>query len=272
RSYVQQYVYLRAGSRGEELQARFDFDPEWVKSQILAAGAPLWTANRPRLLLWLVMEGPQGRYFVNRETSPESVEALRAAFGRRGVPLQFPLFDLNDAAAVSPDEVWRLDVAALRSASMRYDAEHILGGRVAGPQEGRIAGDWAYLPPNDTLHRAITAEAFESFAGSGAALVADEMAARFALAPTAAVEGGLVLWIDGVENYADYAAVMGWLQRLELVESARVERIVDDRLELRLRDAADASQLATLFALNQKLQPASERAPGVQLSYQWLSP
>ena len=47
------------------------------------------------------------------------------------------------------------------------------------------------------------------------------------------------------------------------------ERIVGDRLELRLQTRVSTAQLATLFELNQSLQPVDATQMGQTLSYRW---
>ncbi len=75
--------------------------------------------------------------------------------------------------------------------------------------------------------------------------------------------------VVGVRDYGDYAGVVAWLESLELIEHANVEHIADDRIELRLVAQADASQLASIIELNDRLVPAPvAQTPGV-LFYQW---
>ena len=76
--------------------------------------------------------------------------------------------------------------------------------------------------------------------------------------------------------YADYAAIVSWLESLELVEAADVERVSADHIELRLRAQADAEQLATIIELNKRLEPLPVTPivqpgmdPAPRLSYQW---
>ena len=83
--YVQQYVYTRADNG--ELFARFEFDSSVVTRLLRESGAPLWTANRPPVLVWLVFEGELGRQFVNAGTDPELAAEVTDAFSQRGVPV-----------------------------------------------------------------------------------------------------------------------------------------------------------------------------------------
>ena len=69
--------------------------------------------------------------------------------------------------------------------------------------------------------------------------------------------------------YADYAAIIAWLEKLELVERANVESVSGDTITLRLLARADATQLAATIELNKHLVPLAVAGPGAQLNYQW---
>jgi hypothetical protein len=270
-SQAQQMSYTRTADPEQPLAARFEFDREWVSDLLIGAGAPVWTANRPAVLLWLVedMPGAAGRQFVNRETAPELVAQLEEGFQRRGVPLRFPLFDLADASALSPDQAWRLNPTVLQQASSRYGAGEILAGRVSRLSSGQWAGDWAYLSAEGRKDRSATPESITAFLDAGVALVAEDMARRYAVAAGAAPASGVPMVVANVRSYADYAAIVSWLEGLELIEQAKVEQIQGDRLNLRLQAQADAGQLASIIELNRRLVPAAAGVADTELSYQW---
>lgn len=270
RKHVLQYAYVRDnGEDGGGLEARFEFDDSWVVEMLTRAGEPLWTANRPLVLVWLVAEDAGGRYFVNHDSSPELAGQVLEAFARRGVPVQLPLFDLADSTALSTEEAWRLYGPALQAASTRYDVENFIAGRMVALSTGSATGDWSYFYEGDRIDRTVTAADAADFVERGVTIVAEDMAARYAVAPTLSDQGGLTLSFQGVQRYADYAGVVAWLEGLELIEHANVERISGDRIELRLQASAGAGQLASIIELNERLIPVPPQAPHIQLSYQW---
>jgi hypothetical protein len=75
--------------------------------------------------------------------------------------------------------------------------------------------------------------------------------------------------VVGVFSYADYAGIVAWLEGLELIEHANIQRIRGDRVELRLHAQADAGQLAAIIELNKRLVPLTPADPNQPLSYQW---
>jgi hypothetical protein len=107
------------------------------------AGITLWTANRPTILAWVVLSEEGRRGFLTPDTDPLSVQTLNDAFRRRGVPLQLPLYDLEDAAAISPGEAWRQSSVAtdrrLPALSRRGDNHRSGGEAVRRQLAGRLA-------------------------------------------------------------------------------------------------------------------------------------
>lgn len=263
--HVQQYGYERDG---ENLMARFEFDASYVSRLISQARLPLWTANRPRVLVWLVVEEAGQRQYVNLDDTPELAQELLREFEQRGVPAQLPLFDLVDATALSLDAAWAMNRNAVMAASQRYDVQNILVGRVAATSGGSWLGDWSFLFDGDRLDRSVNAPESRGFSRRGVALAANAMAERYAVAPSGDSEGLVMMSVTGVNDFRDYAAIVEWLEGLEVVEHANVQLVRGDRLELALVSLAAADDLARLIALNTRFEPAAGALPG-QLDYQW---
>lgn len=270
RGYVQRYSYLDALPEQEGVGLRFQFEGATITELLKSAGAPVWTANRPAVLIWLAVAGEQGPHFVNRDSEPELVALLQRAFSRRGVPMQLPLFDLADASALPVDDVWELSLPPIVAASLRYDRENVLAGRLSFDAEGLAEGEWSYLQEDQMITRPVSGVAEQEAVVAGVDLVADAMAARYAVAPTGGDGGGILIQVAGIRRYGDYAAVVRWLQSLELVEQVNLVHIQADRIELRLVAQLDSSQLAGLIDLNKRFVPAPAVAGGDDLlSYRW---
>lgn len=271
RKRVRQYSYIRiepSSGSTTELAARLEFDPAQVRELLAGAGAPIWTATRPAVLIWLVIEDGYGRRFVNPDMDQGLLAGLVEGFQRRGVPVRLPLFDLTDTTALDPDEAWGLSTNQVLAASERYRATEILVGRIAVLASGEIAGDWAYLSGNGRQDRGVVRTSTSEFVDIGVAMVAEDMASRFALVASGAASEGLVMMVSGVTRYADYAAVLSWLEGLEPIARAQVVGVTGDTLSLLLEADADVAQLAGIIELNPRLLPGSASAPG-GLNYRW---
>jgi len=267
RSHLQQYGY-RTDEAGE-LLARFEFDASWVTDLVVDAGEPLWTANRPNVLIWLVVEQEGVRQFASLENHPEIFDDLVEEFEIRGVPVKFPLYDLLDSAALDVSQAWRLERPALEAASRRYGLEHVLAGRLVVLSSGEWVGDWSYLNDTGRIDRTVSALDARLYFRQGASMLAEAMAERFAVVPTRGTDEDVLLYIDGVTSYADYAGIVTSLERLELMQHANVETIQGDRIALRLTTRANAGQLASQIELDARFQPEPMINKNGELNYQW---
>ncbi|MEZ5556796.1 DUF2066 domain-containing protein [Haliea sp.] len=267
RARVQQYSYSRVDTGTAELSARVEFDPLQVRDLLVSAGAPIWTATRPAVLVWLVVEEAGERRFLSPGTHPELTAQLAEGFRRRGVPLRFPLLDLADAAALDPAEAWHLPSPLLVAASTRYRAGEVLAGRLAVLASGDVVGDWAYLSTQGRQARSVPRTEPGQFMQAGVELVVEDMAARYAIS---GVEAGdaVSLRVRGVSSYADYAAIISWLEGLEPIRQARLTALEEGTLTLAIVAAADSAQLASIIELNPRMRPAAGNTVG-GLEYQW---
>jgi hypothetical protein len=262
RNRVQQYSYHKGPGVPPQTSVKLSFDGTYVTGLVVGAGAPIWTANRPAVLVWLVVEDAAGRAFLNAAAAPALMAAVQGEFARRGVPIQLPTYDAADSAALTPEQAWNLDDPALVPASARYQLRDILVGRVSLLEGGGATGEWSFLQGDNRVRRTSTVASEELFVRDGAALVAETLAARYAVAASSA-GGKVTLAVSGVTTYADYAAVISWLEGLELVERADVASVRGDTLTLSLNAKAGAAQLASIIELNRRLVPIPAVGPGL---------
>jgi hypothetical protein len=260
RNRVERYSYHKGPGVPPQTSVKLSFDGAYVTGLVVGAGAPIWTANRPAVLVWLVIEDAAGRVFLNAATAPALMAAVQGEFARRGVPIQLPTHDAEDAAALTPEQAWNLDDPALVPASARYQLRDILVGRVSLLEGGGATGEWSFLQGDNRVRRTSTVASEELFVRDGAALVAETMAARYAVAASSA-GGDVTLAVSGVTTYADYAAVITWLEGLELIERADVQSVRGDTVTLNLKAKAGAAQLASIIELNRRLVPIPAVGP-----------
>lgn len=214
-SLVQQYRYQTSdvdGTLVKTLQARFDAAS--VDRMMRQQGLPVWRP-RPRALLWLATEQGSSRSLLSLEEQPAARAALvdRAAY--RGLPLQLPLMDLTDQAALDPADLWSEYQTNIRKASARYPHDLVVTGRLAALSGDKWRGSW-------TLYHDGRAETFDTPPQRLAETMADAvdrlqdlLAARHA--PLSRVSGGqkgTLVRIADVGDLPSYGQLLALLQGL----------------------------------------------------------
>jgi hypothetical protein len=160
-------------------------------------------------------------------------------------------------------------------ASERYDVADILVGRITETSQGQWLGEWMYTGQGGRSEQSSYRESLENFAALGADLVADAMAAEFSVTGSEIGGSGIRLRVDGLASFADYRAVVDYLESVELIDAVHAKFVSGDAAVLQLSAQASAEQLRRIIGLSRHLLPVDTPLPlaGAQptdLDYQWI--
>lgn len=145
--YVKQFQYsLIAADEYSESDARLirvEFDENQILEVLRKGQVGIWSDIRPQTLLWLVVEEDGKRQFYNADTMSEIESALSLASKIKGVPIIYPMLDLEEQQRISISEVLGVDSRNLLAVSARYEVSSIMAGRLV--KKGDCwQGEWAF--------------------------------------------------------------------------------------------------------------------------------
>lgn len=255
-------------------------------------GLPVWSADRPTVLVWVVLEGDgalsQGarpsqegalsrgargarpsqvgaRHVVSSSSTGAAQEvalAMHREAHRRGIVLTVPLMDLEDRGLRATD-LWGRFWTAVMRASRRYTRDLVLLGRVTANPGGGWSSHWELKSSGREQELAATFD----HKGSSAAAVAGEAVHRVAdaLAWRFAVRGGdldtIALTVRGAQTVRGYAAVLAYLQSREYINRVDVSAIEPDALYLKLHSRSARDQLVELLLMGGYLSESRSSSP-----------
>jgi len=247
--YLQQFRYRETGDAAAPLALWARFDPSAVDALVREAGLPVWSAERPGVLAWVALAREGEPEIVAPDAAADDqgvVAAMAARAWRRGVPLSFPLLDLEDRVRIEPADVWQLDDTALAAASARYAPGAVLAGRIERSADGAWLARWRL----DEGGRRFEWQGRGSSAADAAApaldVVAQRFAAHYALAPEQGAPGAIEVRVSGVRTLADYARVLGYLEALDQVQELMVSGARGDEFAFRMQVRGGAEGLRRL--------------------------
>ena len=256
------------------------FNGEAVNQLLSRAGAPLWGAVRPELLVWLVEQTRDQRAVVNPETQPLRSQQLEQSAKRRGIPLIQPLLDLEERSRIDAEALWQRDWPTISRASQRYQPAAILVGKLgrgstasslgAQPNSGRWLGQWQLLHRGQTFSASYQGEDIDAFFARGLALAASQFASEYAVqGQGAGLQTRRVIRVSGVESQADYVALSGLLNRASALNAVQLQRIEGNQCWFSFESSAQRQQLDSLLTLDARLRRGS--FAGSELHYSWHS-
>jgi len=167
------------GTRERSYILRVDFDPASIDALLHDLGARSWPADRPRLLVLLVIEDSVGSYLLGTDSARGwgQREALGDIARRRGVPAVLPATAADDPRAVMRPAVEAADAAGLARVAAVYGATAVLRGTMRMRSDGLWDTRWLLALPAGGQPWLNEATTFDRAIGSGLAGAAEQLAA-----------------------------------------------------------------------------------------------
>ncbi|WP_197495698.1 DUF2066 domain-containing protein [Acidihalobacter yilgarnensis] len=270
--YIQQYAYQQQpgtpASAATSLQLRVDFDPPAIDSLLRAAQLPLWGRERPLVVMWVGVDGDRNDRFIvgsdGDQPHPGARGALQQAADTRGLPVLFPLLDLQDQAAVHFSDLDGGFMDSIVTASARYEANAVVAGVVRPSAGSQWRGQWWLAFRGRTDHWSTQGASRDTVLAAGVDGVADRLAASLAVSGTAQPNqaGDRVdVEISGVGQVAVYARIEHLLGHLAPIASARVVAVAGDTVTFSVVPRGSASDVARNLALVGWLAPETPPVP-----------
>lgn len=284
-TFVKSYRYRRLdiqqaldkGLEGEQLVLWVEMYPRSIKRLLRDNGLPIWGQVRPGVLSWVVLEQGGSRELLGAASSHPGMEIFRQQAALRGQPLQFPLLDLVDKAAVNVSDVWGGFSDEIRQASLRYSDEVIFHGRIYSSGNGQWHADWSLLLKEREWKWKVEGSDIASVIRPGIDLAVDAIASRFAQTTVNTAANHTLVKVRNIQSLKDYAAVMRYLQKQVSVSEVIADTIEQDSVVFRIRSEGDWNSVNKAISLGYRLHPiqaderdAGDAEPSSMIHYRYL--
>ncbi len=242
-----------ANQPATRLVMRFSQSP--LESLLRNAQLPLWSSNRPDILVWTVINRNGQRYVSAKSTMGR---ALKSAAENRGLPIANPVLDLEDRSALSVSRLWAMDEGSIRVASRRYDTDAVLAGRFS-KDRNKWVGRFILLHRGKTTYYTASGASQSGVARSIIDKVTNFMADIYAVAPGASGNlRSVLLQVNNVPDFSRYAEVLAYLEKLPLVKSLSVAKVDNAKLLIRADLNTDIDRFLTTLRLDRKLKRVNQ--------------
>lgn len=254
--YLQQFGYDRSATG---FNLNLNYSRSAIDSLLRKANLPIWPDNRPQVLLWLVQDNIDQRALMAPSEVPGVLETINTLSADRGLPISLPLMDLDDRIALSRDQAWQLDEAALAQASERYPNDATVLGRMSLTGSGQWRGSWLLLDRGQIRLFDAVAMDMESLVEEGLNQVASYLGLQHAIVASPVGIKPEIMQFSGVEDFKSYVQILNYLNTMAMVRYAEPELIDGKKMRLRLFIDGQLQQLTDAIALDSVLQPRAPR-------------
>ena len=203
----------------------------------------------------------------SRNDVSEIIRTLQDQARLRGLPLLFPLLDLEDSASLSTAEVWGAFLGRIDDASIRYNPDSVLTSRFQKDGAGRWSANWSYRIDGEWQVAKTESFGTDEMVRTMVNKLADDLATRYAIDSS---RGQVTVLIESVNSLADYAAVKKYLESLAPVLDSSVMRVEPGEVEFRLSTEGQSEQLVEIIGLDEKMVLLNTDERQDALHYRWL--
>ena len=239
--YVQQYEYrskqvLTRGRNISEKQLHLwvSFNARALNDSLRNYAIPVWGQERPSTLVWLATKNDQRRKLITQDDETSYIEIINQRATQRGIPLIYPLLDLEDTLVLKADDISEGYTDVVQQASARYNSDAILTGSIEPVQEGLWEGRWSVSLQGQTSSWITRGDIPAVVLDEGIDSLADVLAQRFAPAGSSTHDAIVEITVEGVNDYERYAKVSEYLASLTSVTDVRVKTAESDKVTFEL--------------------------------------
>jgi hypothetical protein len=239
-----------------------------IQKLIAEAGLPQWSSNRPTTLAWIVVADGGDRAVLGSNDPNPLLISMRARARERGLPVVWPLMDLEERGQVPAIAVWSANDSVLDAASQRYSADQTLVGRVTHGANGTWSAEWQVWQHGGQQRFVIESPTAEAAGAAVVDRVVELLVARYVVA--SGNQERMELRVDGISNVGDYGALLKYLGGLDFIGAVQVEEVRADVVLLSVATRTPWDRLRDLLALDRpQAPPAQIDAPAPRRALIW---
>lgn len=277
KNYVTQYSYYKE-KQGDEsrLMLNVAFDQAALKQLLEQANQPVWSADRPTILIWIDDGSSLGHGVISTSRIDGTFQALKKAAEQRGVNIIFPMMDLQDQHALPAVAGALLSDTQLATIAERYGADAVLTGYAMKWQNNQWQGRWQLMskqqpfiwqdmqPTENQLMNMVMNKAI------------DVIVNQYAMLTNLQDKNTVSLEIDNVADLVAYTKVLQLLKQQDRVDDVNVGNMNGASLFLEVSIHGTRNDFITALNKNKQLfsiDTCSQQAQDdMTLCYSWGKP
>lgn len=252
--YLQQFSYQSVTDAAATQTLILDYNSIAINGLIKHAGIKPLGVQRPVLLLWLANDQGGQQQFLMADSAV--VQTFKSEAQRRGLPVQLPIFDLEDQTALPVSDLWGLFESSIQKASVRYLPDAVLAGRFQVSESGFNQVEWVIIDGQSPQRRS-TAGTLEQVIPELVNASADQLF-RPIVAPVSYnlshYQSGIEIKFSNIAKFSDYIQITDYLRSLPVVKTLKPEIIVGSDTTVRLELDGTTELLKQSLALEPRLQ------------------
>lgn len=267
--YVQEISYSATTPSSSEYIIQIRYDADDVKRLLKKSGIAYWGENRPLILVWLAVSNIESATkIIGNETPGEIFSVMKEQSKKYGLPLIFPVMDVDDVSQVSTSDVMDMTLPVLREAAKRYAPDALLIGKMAQTPTG-FSSNWRFIADGTRWNWAITDKTADGVISSVMNQISQVLAKQYVVKAVDVPEVWIKLEVMNVTQRNDLNQLMQYLKQLSLIQQIKLLEVSGDVVEFAILVRGSIAAFQKNVAIDQHLEPKYQELSDNRLGYVW---
>ena len=240
-----------------------NFDEQKINQALSALQQPIWGEMRPTTLIWLIKTEQSGRQLVSdsylqRRADRVLSETIQQEQLARGVPLQFPLMDLEDNLAVSVSDVSGRFYNILARASTRYQVENIVSAELRQINAMQWQLSWqlfSHSSQNKVLLSGVQHGEKADVIAQMLDTISDYYARQYAISENTDEKFYQRIYIKGIDSLTRLTKMHQVLSDMPSISSYQILSVEHNLVSIKVKIKGGLQSFANAFAIQPHLRP-----------------
>lgn len=230
------------------------FTEKAVAKLLREQGLPVWGKTRPTTLVWLVVDDQKQRVLIGNSSQYVSRTHIEQEAKRKGLPFRLPLLDLADQSKVQVTDVWGNFEDTILEASLRYQTEAVLVGRIYLSFAKTWNSRWSlYLAGQRYDWEVSNSDSLRESVKEGLSKTGEVLSVRFTQVNTTQNNEVVLLQVKNISDLKTYNKVIGYLKALNVVKKVQVHRVNTDDIIFSIDSRSGRLGVAQAISLGRML-------------------
>lgn len=267
--YVKDISYSSTTTSSSQYTIQIRYDSGDVNRLLKKAGVAYWGQIRPLILVWLTYNDRQSATeIIGNESQGDIYIGMENQSKIYGIPLIFPVMDVDDISQVSIEDVVSMSMPILREAAKRYAPDALLIGNMEQTNNG-VESKWRLVADGGKWDWIIAGATSNDVIASVMNQISKTLAKRFVGKMNAIPEIWIKVEVMNVTQQNDLADLMKYLKKLTLVQQIKLLEVSGDVVELSILLRGTMAQFEKNVVIGQRLVPKYHDKTDNRLGYVW---
>lgn len=232
------------------------FTEKAVAKLLREQGLPVWGKTRPATLLWLAVDDQKQRTLIGNSSLDVSRSYIEREAKKRGLPFRLPLLDLTDQLKLQVTDVWGNFEETILAASMRYQTEGVLVGRVYLNFSNTWHTRWTlYLSGQRHDWETSNSASLSAAITEGISGASETLSLKFTQVKNADSNDSVMLKVENIHSLAAYNKTIKYLSGLSAISEVQTYQVNNHNVLFKLKGPGGRIGITQAIALGHMLVP-----------------